>query len=69
MTKRNKNHNNNARRAYGIAELAESLDVSSGFIRLEVQRGRLATLSVGRRVLVLATEVDRYLSTAARESA
>jgi len=47
-----------------LAELARSLSVSVPFIRLEVKRGRLKAAHLGRRVVVLDTEVRRYLAQA-----
>jgi len=47
-----------------LAELVESLSVSVPFIRLEVKRGRLKVAHLGRRVVVLDSEVRRYLSEA-----
>jgi len=44
-----------------LDELARSLGVSVPFIRLEVKRGRLKAAHLGRRVVVLDTEVRRYL--------
>ena len=47
-----------------LHELAESLSVSVPFLRLEVKRGRLKAAHLGRRVVVLDTEVRRYLTEA-----
>jgi excisionase family DNA binding protein len=47
-----------------LDELARSLSVSVPFIRLEVKRGRLKAAHLGRRVVVLDTEVRRYLAEA-----
>ncbi len=47
-----------------LDELARSLGVSVPFIRLEVKRGRLRAAHLGRRVVVLDTEVRRYLAQA-----
>ena len=47
-----------------LEELARSLGVSVPFIRLEVKRGRLRAAHLGRRVVVLDTEVHRYLAQA-----
>ena len=47
-----------------LNELARSLSVSVPFIRLEVKRGRLKAAHLGRRVVVLDTEVRRYLAEA-----
>jgi hypothetical protein len=47
-----------------LHELARSLSVSVPFLRLEVKRGRLKAAHLGRRVIVLDTEVRRYLTQA-----
>ena len=47
-----------------LDELARSLSVSVAFIRLEVKRRRLKAAHLGRRVVVLDTEVRRYLADA-----
>jgi excisionase family DNA binding protein len=47
-------------------ELARSLSVSVPFLRLEVKRGRLKAAHLGRRVVVLDTEVRRYLTRASQ---
>jgi excisionase family DNA binding protein len=50
--------------AWTLYELARSLSVSVPFIRLGVSRGRLKAAHLGRRVVVLETEVRRYLAQA-----
>jgi excisionase family DNA binding protein len=52
------------RLTYGIDEIANALGVSAGFIRLEVARGRLTTLRVGRRVLITKASFDAYTTVA-----
>jgi hypothetical protein len=47
-----------------LDELARSLSVSVPFLRLEVKRGRLRVAHLGRRVVVLDSEVRRYLTDA-----
>jgi hypothetical protein len=49
---------------WALDELARSLGVSVPFIRLEVKRGRLRAAHLVRRVVVLDTEVRRYLALA-----
>jgi excisionase family DNA binding protein len=51
-----------------LDELARSLGVSVPFIRLEVKRGRLRAAHLGRRVVVLDSEVHRYLAQASDAS-
>jgi excisionase family DNA binding protein len=51
------------RKAFSIKEAAEILGgVSVGFLRLESLRGRLQVTRLGRRVLITAQELDRYLA-------
>jgi hypothetical protein len=52
-----------------LDELARSLSFSVPFIRLEVKRGRLKAAHLGRRVVVLDTEVRRYLAEASDRAA
>jgi excisionase family DNA binding protein len=52
-----------------LDELARSLGVSVPFLRLEVKRGRLRAAHLGRRVVLLDTEVRRYLSEASDRAA
>jgi hypothetical protein len=47
-----------------LDELARSLSVSVPFLRLELKRGHLNAAHLGRRVVVLDTEVRRYLAEA-----
>ncbi len=51
-----------------LDELARSLSVSVPFLRLEAKRGRLRVAHLGRRVVVLDTEVRRYLAEASAVS-
>ena len=52
-----------------LDELARSLSVSVPFLRLEVKRGRLRAAHLGRRVVLLDTEVRRYLAEASDSAA
>lgn len=45
----------------GIAEAAERIGVSAGFLRLEIRRGALSAKRLGRRVLISVAELERYL--------
>ncbi len=49
------------RMALGVPELAERLGISAGFLWEEIARGRIATIRLGRRVLVSLDEAKRYL--------
>ncbi len=55
------------RLAWPLQDLASRLGVSVGFLRLEAQRHRLRIARLGRRVVVLDTEVQRYLAAATQE--
>jgi excisionase family DNA binding protein len=52
-----------------LDELARSLSVSVPFLRLEVKRRRLRAAHLGRRVVVLDSEVRRYLAEASDRAA
>jgi hypothetical protein len=53
--------------AFDLPALAQKWMVSVPFLRLEIRRGHLRALRLGRRVLVAAEEARRYL--AANQSA
>jgi len=48
------------RRAFSIDEVSASYGVSSGLIRLEIQREKLRAIHVGRRVLIPQESLDAY---------
>jgi excisionase family DNA binding protein len=50
------------RGALSVAEAAGWLGVSPNFLRLEIGRGRLRAARLGRRVVIVRTELDRYLA-------
>jgi excisionase family DNA binding protein len=52
-----------------LEELARSLSVSVPFLRLEVKRGRLKATHLGRRVVLLDGDVQRYLVDASDKAA
>ncbi len=55
---------NTPKLGWTLHELAQSLSVSVPFLRLEIARGRLRAAHLGRRVVVLDSEVRRYLTEA-----
>lgn len=55
-------HNTSQRVAWSLGEIAESMNLSIGFLRNEVRRGRLNVKKFGRRTLVLDEELRRYLA-------
>jgi excisionase family DNA binding protein len=52
----------NSNLGWTLEELAQSLSVSVPFLRLEIKRGRLLAARLGRRVVLLDSEVRRYLA-------
>ncbi len=54
--------NGTGRLAWGLEELAKATGLSKSFLRLEIRREKLKVLRLGRRILVRADEVERYLS-------
>lgn len=54
--------------AFGIKETAQRLGVSSAFLRLEISRGNLNTIRLGRRVLITGPELERYLNAGKEET-
>jgi excisionase family DNA binding protein len=57
------------RLGWTFQELASSLSVSVPFLRLEVKRGRLKAAHLGRRVVLLDGDVQRYLAEASDRAA
>jgi excisionase family DNA binding protein len=47
-----------------LEQLAGSLGVSVPFLRLEIKRGRLRAVHLGRRIVVLDDELRKYLADA-----
>jgi excisionase family DNA binding protein len=50
------------RLAVSVNTTARRLSVSPSFVRLEIARGRLHPIRLGRRVLVGEAEIHRYLA-------
>lgn len=50
-------------RAFGVREVAERIALSPSMIRKEIRLGNLNAIHVGRRVIVPAESVARFLST------
>ncbi len=48
--------------SYSIEEAAQMLGVSRSFIRLEIGRKNLMVKRLGRRVIILKSEIQRYLA-------
>jgi excisionase family DNA binding protein len=50
-----------SKRAYGVAEIAQSYGISIGYLRNEIKAHRLPIKRFGRRVLVLKEDWEKYL--------
>ena len=48
--------------ALSLEDAARSLSVSPSFIRLEIARGRLGAIHLGRRVVIRQREIECYLA-------
>jgi excisionase family DNA binding protein len=59
----------NPKLGWTFEELAKSLSVSVPFLRLEVKRGRLKAARLGRRVVLLDGDVQRYVAEATHRAA
>jgi len=45
-----------------LEDAASRLSVSPSFLRLEIGRGKIRPVRLGRRVLISEAEIDRYLT-------
>lgn len=63
------NGNSNPKLGWTLVELAHSLGVSVPFLRLEIKRGRLRAARLGRRIVLIDSEVRRYLAEASDRGA
>jgi len=52
------------RRAWSIAEVAAPLGVSRNFVLAQISQGLLRARRLGRRVVILAEDLDSYLANA-----
>ena len=50
--------------AYSVRDICESLGVSKGFVVGQIKTGKLRARRLGRRVIVLADDLRRYLEQA-----
>lgn len=50
----------NTRRAYSVQEAADLYSVSKGFLRLRIRNGLLPVKRIGRRVLILHTDLIAF---------
>jgi excisionase family DNA binding protein len=51
-----------AKLTWSLAEISKATGLSLGFLRNDVRNGRLSVRKFGRRVLVLSSELERYLA-------
>jgi excisionase family DNA binding protein len=49
------------RRSYRVEEVAESTGLSIGMIRKEINAGRLRKVKVGRAVVILVEDLEKWL--------
>ncbi len=61
-TMKNKMEKDISKLAYSLEEAAQMLGVSKGHLRNENIRGKLQLLKSGRRTLITATEIQRYIA-------
>lgn len=69
VTMDQENKSKSPKLGWTLEELAHSLSVSVPFLRLEVKRGRLKAAHLGRRVVLLDRDVQRYLAEASDRAA
>ena len=50
------------RLAWSVHAFATAIDASDSFIRLEIRRGKIHPARLGRRVVILDQEAQRYLA-------
>jgi excisionase family DNA binding protein len=50
--------------AYSVKELSEKVGICERKIHYEIKQGNLKTSRIGRRVIIRASEVDKWLSKA-----
>lgn len=50
------------RLAFRVTEAAALIGVSTAFMRLEIARGNLNATRLGRRIVLMRTELERYLT-------
>jgi excisionase family DNA binding protein len=55
---------NVTRQGYSIKTICASLGVSKGFLISQIKSGKLRARRLGRRVVVLAEDLDKYLEQA-----
>jgi excisionase family DNA binding protein len=57
------------KRAYSIKEVSAETTLSVPFVRLEIKRGNLQAGKFGKRVLITAENLSRYLNKGENENA
>jgi hypothetical protein len=57
-------NNSTTKLGWTLDELSCSLSVSVPFLRLEIKGGRLRAAHLGRRVVILDVELQKYLASA-----
>jgi hypothetical protein len=57
-----------SRLAWSLAEISQATGLSLGFLRNDVRGGKLRIKKFGRRILIMAPDLEAYLSREAVES-
>jgi excisionase family DNA binding protein len=56
------------RHAFSVGEVASQYGVSKGLVRLEIARGRLRSVRVGRRLLIPTRAIEQLLNASSRHA-
>ncbi len=57
------------KKAYSVAEAAEELGVSQWLVREAIRRGEIRSIRIGKRIIIPAAEIDRFLGTSDAQEA
>ena len=57
------------KKAYSVAEAAEELGVSQWLVREAIRRGEIRCARIGKRIIIPAAEIDRFLETSDAQDA
>ena len=57
------------KKAYSVAESAEELGVSQWLVREAIRRGEIRCARIGKRIIIPAAAIDRFLETSDAQDA
>ena len=57
------------KKAYSAAEAAEELGVSQWLVREAIRRGEIRSIRIGKRIIIPAAAIDRFLGTSHAQDA